>query len=62
MIRKLIVDTDGETIGVSMCELNALELKTVLDLLGEALRQGRFPFPKPKPTETNGQQMIPDAD
>lgn len=53
-VRKLVIDTDGETIGVSTCELNVLELKTVFDILGEALRQGRFPFPKPSPNADNG--------
>ena len=47
--RRLVVVTDGQMVNVETCEISALEVKTVLDVLLDALMRGQFPWPGGKP-------------
>lgn len=44
-MRQLRITTDGSAIGVEQCELSALEVRTVLEVLSSLLLEGQFPFP-----------------
>ena len=49
-MRRLVISTDGSAVGVEQCELSALEVRTVLEVLNSLLIEGQFPFPSGPPT------------
>jgi hypothetical protein len=57
-MRRLVISTDGYTLGVEQCELSGLEVMSVLSILSRLLDNGEFPYPGdppmfelPKPSE-----------
>jgi hypothetical protein len=44
-MRRLVISTDGYTLGVEQCELSGLEVMSVLSILTRLLDEGQFPYP-----------------
>ena len=48
-MRRLVISTDGYTLGVEQCELSGLEVMSVLSILTRLMDNGEFPYPGEPP-------------
>lgn len=45
-MRELVIQTDGSGINIVKCEPSLLELRSIFELLLDAVHSGRFPMPE----------------